>query len=252
VTIALFLATLVGLLLGLFGGGGSLLSVAVLSFGLGMSAKAAVAASLLIVGVTSTAALLAQRDLVSVRTGTAFGGAGMIGAFAGGRLAALLPEAVLLTAFGVVLSLTSIAMLRLAPVNAGAVPPVNETAAAHGARVLTLALGIGFVTGLLGAGGGFLIVPALVLHRRMPMKRAVATSLLVIALQSFAGFVGHLGGPKLNWAVVVPFTLMATLGSVLGATLSNKAPQPLLRRGFAALTLLFGIAVLVRELPSSH
>jgi uncharacterized membrane protein YfcA len=101
VLVALFLASLVGLSLGLFGGGGSILAVAALSFAFGMPPKAAILASLLVIGVTSTAALIVQRGsgLVSVRTGFAFGSAGMVGAFVGGRLSALIPEAGLLAAF---------------------------------------------------------------------------------------------------------------------------------------------------------
>ena len=114
---------------------------------------------------------------------------------------------------------------------------------------MALALSTGIVTGALGAGGGFLIVPALVLHGHMPMRRAVPTSLLAIALQSFAGFAGHLGNAHLDWAVVVPFMLMATIGSAVGSMLVTRAPQALLRRGFAALVLLVAMVVIARELP---
>ena len=252
VIVALLLATLVGLALGLFGGGGSILSVAILSLALGMPPKAAVAASLLIIGVTSTAALLAQRGskLVSVRTGVVFGGAGMVGAFVGARLASFVPEAVLLTVFGVVMLLTSIAMPtgKTPSIEVDSERPKEEMPVSV-PSMLKLALGVGIVTGMLGAGGGFLIVPALVLRGRLHMKRAVPTSLVVIALQSFAGFAGHLGQASLDWPVVFRFTLMATLGSVIGARLSKRAPQESLRRGFAGLALLVAIVVVVRELP---
>jgi uncharacterized membrane protein YfcA len=250
VLIALFLAILVGLALSLFGGGGSILSVAVLSLALGVPPNAAVAASLLVVGVTGTAALLTRRGsgLVATRTGILFGSASMVGAFVGGRCSALVPEAILLTAFGMVSLLTSAAMLMFQPSPRGA--GVQQRPRLD-LRLGALALGIGFVSGLLGAGGGFLIVPALLFYGRMHLQRAVATSLLVIALQSFAGFLGHLGHPGLDWAVLGPFTLMATLGSVLGGALAKRASQELLRRGFAALVLAAAIAFVARELPPS-
>jgi uncharacterized membrane protein YfcA len=252
VVVALVLATFVGLALGLFGGGGSMLSVAVLSFALDMSPKAAIAGSLLVIAVTSSAALLAQRGsrLVSVRTGLAFGGVGMLGAFAGGRLAGFVPEAALQTAFGLLMLLTSVGMLRVNTAGRE-VDSSRDGRKKPGcvARVLALALSVGLVTGLLGAGGGFLIVPALVLYRGMPMKRAAATSLLVIALQSFAGFLGHLGQASLDWSVVLPFTLMAVFGGVVGARLAERAPAQVLQRGFAGLVLLVAMAVVARTLP---
>lgn len=223
--ITLFLATLVGLALSLFGGGGSILSVAILSLALGMPANAAVAASLLVVGVTSTAALLARRDrgLVVVRTGVVFGSVSMVGAFVGGRSAALIPQAILLTGLGVVTLLTSVAMLTFHP--SPREPDLGHGTGhpRHDVRLLAVALGIGVVTGVLGAGGGLLIVPALVFYGQMPLQRAVATSLVVVALQSFAGFLGHLGQPSLDWAMVGPFTLMATAGSVMGSALAKPA-----------------------------
>lgn len=246
-----FLSLGVGISLGLFGGGGSVLSVVILSFAFDMPPKAAIAVSLLVTGVSSTAALLVRRGslLGSARTGMAFGGVGMVGAFAGGRLAALVPESVLLTAFGVVMVLTSVAMLRLGPSARGLRP--NAKASASTRHIVPLALSIGIVTGMLGAGGGFLIVPALVLHCRMPMKQAMTTSLLVIALQSIAGFLGHLGESSLDWAVVAPFTLMATLGSIVGSVVAKLAPPQALRRGFVASILLVAIIVVVRELPQA-
>lgn len=252
--LGLFLPLLVGTSLGLFGGGGSMLSVVIFSFAFGMSPKTAIAASLFVTGVSSSAALLARqkRLLGSARTGVAFGGAGMVGAFAGGRLAALIPESVLRTAFGAVMLLTSVAMLRHTPRAHGpGEQRANEKTSAHTPRLVPLALGIGIVTGMLGAGGGLLIVPALVLRGRMPMKRAVDTSLFVIALQSLAGFLGHLAESSLDWAVVVPFTLTAMLGSVVGAVVARRAPPVALRRGFAALVLLVAIVVVVRELPQA-
>jgi len=250
--VALLLATFIGLALGLFGGGGSILSVAILTYALGMPPKAAIAASLLIIGITSSAALLAhlRSGLVSFRTGIVFGGAGMAGAYAGGRLAVFIPDGLLLAGFGLMMLITSVAMLRAKPV-AAQLDAADSRSGRRTALMLLRGLGVGVVTGMIGAGGGFLIVPALVLLGGMPMKRAVATSLLVIAMQSLAGFAGHLGHSSVDWQVVGPFTLMATLGSIAGGVLAQRTPQRLLRRGFAWLVLLFGVFVVARQLPDA-
>jgi uncharacterized membrane protein YfcA len=249
---ALCLATGVGLALGLFGGGGSILSVAILSLALGMEPKAAIAASLLITGVTSAAALLAQRrgGSVSLRIGAVFGGAGMLGAFAGGRLSSFIPETVLLTALGATVLLTSAVMLRVEPASRERAPErAGAQKSPHVLRIPLLGLGIGVVAGTLGAGGGVLTVPALMYHGGLPMKRASATSLLALALQSLVGFVAHLGQAKLDWAVVIPFTLMATLGSVIGSALARHAQPALLRRGFAGFVCLVAVGIVVGALP---
>lgn len=253
--ITLILAVLVGLALSVFGGGGSLLSVAILSLAAGMPAAAAVAASLLVIGVASTAALLARGGsaLAATPVGLTFASISMAGAFAGGRLAALVPEAALLGAFGAMTLITSVAMLTLRPVLPELDPQRARPAPLlRDLRLVALALGVGVVMGMLGAGGGFLIVPALVLYGRMPMQRAVTTSLVVIALSAFAGFLGHLSHARLDWRIVLPFTLMATLGSLAGGALARRASQALLRRGFAALVLLAALVVVARALPHSH
>lgn len=253
--ITLILAVLVGLALSVFGGGGSLLSVAILSLAAGMPASAAVAASLFVIGVASTAALLARSSsgFVATPAGLAFASTSMIGAFAGGRLAAHVPEAALLAAFGATTLITSVAMLTFRPIlpeidlqRARPAPLVRDL------RLLAVALGVGVVMGMLGAGGGFLIVPTLVLYGRVPMQRAVTTSLVVIALSALAGFLGHLGHTSLDWRIVLPFTLLATLGSLAGGALARRASQELLRRGFAALVLLAALLVVARALPPSH
>ncbi len=239
---------MVGVSLGLLGGGGSILSVFVLSVAFHMPPKAAIAQSLLVTGVTSSAAFIARRRgrLVSTRTAVAFGGAGVLGAFAGGRLASLVPEGILLTAFGVVMLLTGLAMLRREPArHERTAEPAQD---GRVVRVVPLALSIGLVTGMLGAGGGILIVPALVLHARLPMNDALSTSLLVVALQSFAGFLGQLGSGSVDWNVVLPFTLLAALGGVAGARLAKHASQDILRRGFGSLILLVAIFVIGRQL----
>jgi uncharacterized membrane protein YfcA/uncharacterized membrane protein YedE/YeeE len=247
-TLALTLSVFIGLSLGLLGGGGSILSVPILTYAVGMEPKSAIAASLLVIAVTSSAALVThvRSGLVCWRTGVAFGGAGMAGAYAGGRLASLIPDGVLLGGFAAMMVVTAVAMLRRRP---PARPDVVPQGAARTSRILAHGLIVGAVTGMIGAGGGFLIVPALVLLGGMPMRRAVATSVLVIAMKSSAGFAGYLGHAHVPWEVVLPITAVAAVSSVLGATLVKKVPQAMLRRGFAWLVVAVASFVVVRALP---
>ncbi len=249
--LGLALSLFIGLSLGLFGGGGSILSVPILTYAVGMEPKTAIAASLLVIAVTSGAALVThlKSGLVCWRTGVAFGGAGMVGAYAGGRLASFIPDGVLLGAFAAMMVVTASAMLRGR--QSDQLAPIQPQGVARTSRILVHGLAVGAVTGMIGAGGGFLIVPALVLLGGMPMKRAVATSLLVIAMKSTAGFAGYLGHASVPWGLVLPITAVAALSSILGAMLVKKVPQEILRRGFAWLVLLVASFVIAQALPAS-
>ncbi len=249
--LALVLSVFIGLSLGLFGGGGSLLSVPILTYAVGLEPKTAIAASLLVIAVTSGAALVPylKSGLVCWRTGTVFGAAGMVGAYAGGRLARFVPDSVLLGAFAIMMLVTALAMLRGKRLEQSEYAPPRGLARVS--RILAHGLGVGAVTGMIGAGGGFMIVPALVLLGGMPMRRAVATSLLVIAMKSAAGFAGYLGHASVPWQVVLPITAVAAFSSMFGATLVKKVPQEMLRRGFAWLVVLVASFVVVRSLPAS-
>ncbi|HEV8550777.1 MAG TPA: sulfite exporter TauE/SafE family protein, partial [Polyangiaceae bacterium] len=242
------LSVFIGLALGLFGGGGSILAVPILTYVMGVPAKAAIASSLLIVGITSAVGLvtLARRGLVDVRTGLEFGFAAMLGAYASGRLAHFIPDAVLLTAFGVMMLVTAVAMLR----GSLARGKRDSTGGASLAAILLRGLGVGAIAGLMGAGGGFLIVPALVLLGGMPMRKAVATSLLVISLQSFAGFAGHAGHAAIPWHLVVPVIVLSAAGSLVGGALVGKIRPEALRRGFAWLVLAVAVLVIGHQMTS--
>lgn len=247
--LGLSLSLLIGVALGLFGGGGSILAVPILTYVLGVTPKAAIASSLLIVGVTSAAALVThlRAGLVEKRTGLLFGVSAMSGAYLGGSLARFVPDALLLSAFGGMMLVTALAMLRGKPPTASPGPGSERGPVSS---ILLHGLGVGVVAGLIGAGGGFLIVPALVLLGGLPMKRAVATSLLVITMQSFAGFLGHLGHADIPFRVVLPVTLLATLGSILGGALVERVRPEALRRGFAWLVM--GIALFVLSHQASQ
>lgn len=246
--LGLLLSLFIGLALGLLGGGGSILAVPILTYVLGVAPKVAIASSLLIVGVTSLAALInhARNGLVVFRTGLPFGAAAMVGAYAGGTVTQFVPDSVLLLLFGAMMFVTAIAMLggkAVSRTSDASYDPALSNIVLHG-------FGVGAIAGLVGAGGGFLIVPALVLLGGMPMPKAVATSLLVISMQSFAGFVGHLGHATIPWRLVLSMTIVATLASVSGGHLVKKVRPESLRRGFAWLVMLVALLVVAHQARS--
>lgn len=246
--LALALALLIGISLGLLGGGGSILTLPILTYAIGMETRSAIAASLFVVGVTSAIGAIAhaRAGRIRWRTGLLFGVAGMLGAFVGGRLAAFVPGDVLLVLFAGMMIATAIAMLRRPRLPAGGTPlPVHELPAA---KVLLEGGLVGAVTGLVGAGGGFLVVPALVLLGRLPMRIAVGTSLVVIALKSFAGLAGHLAHTDVDWPITVAVTAAAVLGSLAGGRLAGRIPADALRRGFGVFVLAMAALVLAGPL----
>ena len=241
--LALALAALIGVALGLLGGGGSILTVPVLVYVLGYAAKPAIAMSLPIVGITALVGALLHWRRGNVRPGTAalFGVVAMVGAFAGARLARLVPGGVQLVLLALLMLVAAGAMLRGSkPVATEGKPPTTS----HHALVAGVALGVGALTGLVGIGGGFLIVPALVLLLGVPMRAAVGTSLLVIAMNSAAGLLGHLGTVAIDWPFLARFTAVAIAGTLAGTIATGRVPQAALRRGFAVLLLVVGAFVL--------
>ncbi|MFL4492908.1 sulfite exporter TauE/SafE family protein [Streptomyces sp. VTCC 41912] len=236
---------LIGVFLGVLGGGGSMLTVPILVYLAGQHTQQAIAASLFVVGVTSLAGLTshARAGRVRWRTGTLFGLAGMAGAYAGGRVAGYIPDTVLLVAFALMMLATAAAMLR---------GPRTTSKQARGElplrRLLLQGSLVGVVTGLLGAGGGFLIVPALALLAGLPMASAVGTSLLVIAMNSFAGLAGHLSDAHLDWSLTLAVTAAAVLGSLIGGRLAGRIPQRALRTGFGWFVVAMGVFVLGQQI----
>jgi uncharacterized membrane protein YfcA len=241
------LAVLVGVALGLLGGGGSILTVPLLVYVGGLDAKQAIATSLFVVAVTSLAGLFghARAGRVRWRTGLLFGTAGMAGAYAGGLLGAHLPGELLLGAFAIMMIATAVAMLR------GRRDPDPERAHAELPlpRVLLDGAVVGLVTGLVGAGGGFLVVPALALLGGLPMSVAVGTSLVVIAMKSFAGFAGYLTTVPIDWGLTLAVTAAAVAGALVGARLVARVPQDALRRIFGWFVLVMGTFVLAQQAP---
>ncbi|GGV40148.1 sulfite exporter TauE/SafE family protein [Streptomyces griseoflavus] len=247
-TLVLVLALLVGVSLGLLGGGGSILTVPLLVYVAGMDAKEAIATSLFVVGVTSAVGMInhARGGRVRWRTGVLFGAAGMAGAYTGGLIGGHIPDMVLLIAFAVMMIVTAAAMLRgrrtTGPDRAHRQLPVG--------RVLLDGAAVGLATGLVGAGGGFLVVPALALLGGLPMPVAIGTSLLVIAMKSAAGFAGYLSSVQIDWGLTLAVTGFAVVGSLAGARLAGRVPADVLSRLFAWFVLAMGTFVLVQQAPA--
>jgi uncharacterized membrane protein YfcA len=248
--IVLAMAVVVGISLGLLGGGGSILTVPLLTYVAGLDPKEAIAASLFVVGTTSIVSTVmhARQGNVRWRTGLIFGAAGMAGAFLGGLAGGHIPGTVLMVAFAIMMVATAVAMIRGRKARASGHAEGNRELPLG--RVLLDGLVVGLVTGLVGAGGGFLVVPALALLGGLPMPAAVGTSLLVIAMKSFAGLGGYLTTVNMDWPLVAAVTLAAIAGSLLGARLTSRVPEAALRKGFGYFVLLMGAFVLYQELPS--
>lgn len=242
--LAVFLAVFVGISLGLLGGGGSILTVPLLVYVAGMDAKEAIATSLFVVGVTSAVGAIthARAGRVRPKVAAVFGVAAMAGAYGGGRLAHLVPGNILLIAFAVIMIAAAVAMLRgrrdIGDESAGPLPVV---------KIVLQGAVVGMISGLVGAGGGFLLVPALALLGGLPMPAAVGTSLVVISMQSFAGLAGHLATDPIDWKLAGAVTAAAVLGSILGGLLTSRVDPTALRKAFGWFVLAMAAVVLAEE-----
>src|SRR5215218_6347782 len=246
--IGLLLAALTGIALGLFGGGGASLAVPIFNYVLGFGAKEAIASSLAVVGVTSLSGVAShwREGNVKLHAALAFGLPAAAGAFLGAKvLAGFLSGAAQLALFAVVMLVS--AFFMFGDNNSSGKDEQKESESDSGTRrmlILLIAVGVGTLTGLVGVGGGFLIVPALVLLGNVEMKQAVGTSLLVIAANSFSGFLGYLGSVQFRWGLLALFTALAVVGSFAGGYLTRFVPQAILRKSFAVFLVLMGIFIL--------
>ena len=242
-----------GVFMGLLGGGGSILAVPVLTFVAALPLDEAIFTSLLVVAITSGlgAALRARRGQVRGQVAALLGGAGVAGAYAGGRLSAYVPERALTAAFALLTLVTALAMLAPVLRSRRAPPPEQAASAAPGTAraswlLLPLGASIGLVTGLVGVGGGFLIVPALLLVARAPMEVATGTSQLVICMQATAAVVAHASHAAIDLTQTGLYTAMSVAGLVLGTSAAARVPPGALRTGFGGLLLLVAVAMAAR------
>ena len=226
-SIAVAAGLLIGVLLGALGGGGSILTVPVLVYLLHQEPHAATAGSLLIVGITAAAGTIAhwRTGRVRLAPGIAFGVLGVAGSYAGTRLSSSVPPDLLLSLFAGLMLAAAAAMLRRRPGPAGQDERAGgSTIVRRALTIIAAATGVGLLTGFFGVGGGFVIVPALVLLLGFDMPAAVGTSLLVIAINSAAALAARLGGPvSLDWALLAVFTVL--LIAVAGYSLARSLPR---------------------------
>lgn len=247
---ALFGAVLIGLVLGLLGSGGSILTVPVLLYLVHMPDKLAIANSLGIVGGISLAGSLpyAYQRLVRWRFVLLFGIPDMAGAWLGAWIADFLPGAVQLLIFAVVMLVAALMMLLR---NTGK----DDSAQLHAVwKIILIGFCVGIVVGVVGVGGGFLIVPALVILGGLMMRQAVATSLVIIMLAAFTGFIRHLlslsaHGLHMDWRIIGLFIIVGAAGSFAGHRIGRHIPQTLLREIFGVFLILMGVYIVLRTLP---
>jgi uncharacterized membrane protein YfcA len=245
-------AIAIGISLGLLGSGGSILTVPVLVYLVGQDEKVAIAGSLFIVGSIALAGSLQfiRAGFINWRSVAIFGLPGMAGTYIGAAIAAYVSGLTQLALFAVVMLLASYLMLR----------PIKLSGGNHAPRAMWKIAGdglvVGIVTGLVGVGGGFLIVPALVLLGGLSMHHAVATSLVIIALKSFSGFYKYLDvlseqDLSLDWPVLWLVTLLGIAGSIVGSRLARRVHQDRLKRWFGYFLIVMGIYILARSLPGA-
>jgi uncharacterized protein len=241
--LATALSLCIGAVLGALGAGGSILTLPMLVYAVRVEPKEAIASSLFVVGATSWVGMAAHaRDgLVRWKVGGLFGAAAMSGAFVGGRIAEGLPATALLVAFAAVMIVSALAMLRdrQEPV----APPKL-----HPIKALLLGTLVGLVSGLVGAGGGFMVVPVLTVVGGLAMREAVGTSLLVVGMQCFAGFAGHATHAHLDWTLIGAITSASMFGSLIGARVGRLLSPYRLRRGFAWLVVFMGMFTFAKQL----
>jgi len=251
-------AVFIGLVLGLRGGGGSILSIPILVYLFGLDVVQASAYSLFIVGVTSLVGAIPKyrEHLVNIRTGLLFGIPSILAIFSTRKwIVPSIPEVIfqtetlvftkrilLLGLFAVLMVLASISMIR------GRKNPTKQSERYRTVWVMVEGILIGFLTGLVGAGGGFLIIPALIFLTGLPFKTAVGTSLLIIAINTLSGFLGDVLNYHMDWGFLLSITALAVFGILIGNQFSRRITAVVLRKIFGWMTLMMGLWILLKEI----
>ncbi|MEJ5867657.1 sulfite exporter TauE/SafE family protein [Pseudokineococcus sp. 5B2Z-1] len=241
----------VGVLLGLLGSGGSILAVPVLVYVAGLPLSQAIPVSLVVVGAASATAVLPRLRRVQWRIAAVMGAAGAGAAYGGTALGRLLPESAVLLGFAAVMVAAGARMLRRTDEHAGgscALPGGGVDWRHCLVRAVGAGAAVGFLTGLFGVGGGFLLVPALTLLLGLPMVAAVPTSLVVVLLNAVVGFAAHAGGTDVDWTRAAVFAGAAVAGSLAAGRLASRVDGSRLRRAFAVVVLLVAAAVTTTSL----
>jgi uncharacterized membrane protein YfcA len=249
-------ALFIGISLGLIGGGGSILTVPVLVYLFGVSPIVATSYSLFVVGSTSLVGSFNsyRKGWVDMKTALLFGISSIVTVFITRKLIIpLIPEQfsiaglhlsfsfLTMVLFAILMLVASVSMIR------GNKKIKNSARSKNIFSLLLYGIGIGLITGFLGAGGGFLLIPALVIIFHFPMKKAIGTSLLIIALNSLAGFLADLGQYNTNWNLLIAISSIAIAGVFIGGVLSKRIHGEKLKKGFGWFVLLMGIYIIVKE-----
>ncbi|WP_449436894.1 sulfite exporter TauE/SafE family protein [Pedobacter steynii] len=259
--IAYLAAAFIGISLGLIGGGGSILTMPVLVYLFGISPLLATSYSLFIVGSTSLIGAINnyRKGQVNLKAALFFGAASIITVFATRKfIVPAIPEHLFTIAgyavssglatmvfFGVLMLMASISMIK-----SKSKDELDQECkdCIKFFKLLGYGVAIGLVTGLLGAGGGFLLIPALVFLLKLPMKKAIGTSLLIIALNSLIGFVGDLGHFDIQWKFLLSVSAIAITGLLVGNLISKRIAGAQLKKGFGLFVLIMGIYIIVKEI----
>jgi uncharacterized membrane protein YfcA len=231
---AIVLSAGIGLSLGLVGGGGSIVTVPILVYVAGLAPRAAIALSLPIVGATAAlgAIFQARRGNVHPKAAAIYGATGMAGAVSGARLTALVPPPVLMVLFAGLMIVVGLRMVQ-----GRDEPEMPHKVECNWKKCAVAGLGLGIMTGFLGVGGGFLLVPALLRFTHMPMRQAVGTSLAIIAANSAAGFLAHMAQLQGQLPLALSFTCAAVIGLMVGTLLSRRIKPACLKTAFGGLSL---------------
>jgi len=255
-------AVIVGLVLGLIGGGGSILTVPILVYLIGLNPIVATAYSLFVVGVTSCIGTFQnfKKGRVDFKTAIIFSIPALIAVFLTRRfLVPMIPAEVftvgeftvtnnifIMVFFAIIMLLASISMIRN---RKDKVEESSHQNIQFNYPLIALeGIGVGILTGIVGAGGGFLIIPALVILAKLPMKTAIGTSLLIIAIKSLIGFLGDIANLEIDWNFLLIFTFLSIVGIIIGVWLSKFISGKKLKRGFGYFTLFMAIYIIYKEL----
>lgn len=229
------LGLVIGLALGLTGGGGSIITLPLLVYVVGEAVHPAIATSLAIVGTIAAQGSIAQRAIVRWKMGAILGACGLLGAVPGSLLSRAVPGNVLLMLFAATMLVAAAAMLRSRK------ETLETGKSAAPAIVVAAGFGLGFLTGFLGVGGGFLIVPTLVFVLGLSMRNAIATSLFVIALNSMSSLITHAFDGSIVWSVVGLFVLGGISGNVIGLAIGKRLAHQQLKQVFAVFVMGVGL-----------
>lgn len=238
--VALLAAALIGISLGLTGAGGSIITLPVLVYLAGVPPKEAVGLSLFIVGAAALVGALQRLKTgeIHLKASLMFALSGMAGAAGGAHLTPLVSSRVLMIIFAVLMLIVAVNMLRRSQ------PDHPQGTECHPWKCLSAGLGVGILTGFIGVGGGFLLMPALVKFAKLPLRVATGTSLAVISFNSASGFLSHLGEAPPRWPMALLFAAIAAAGVLAGSFFAKRLPVTTLRQAFAFMVIATGTFVL--------